>query len=1041
MKINTIRGLVIGICAVMTLGGAFAVPAAPWLHGVKEPVRDILGNRHLRDSRAPITLNGRRLVGAAVPTTGTVRLLAIPVEFAIDTDPLTTGTGRMPYRTWGPAADTSYLQNRLQAVRDYFTEISHGQVTVVPTLTAKVTLAKPMADYSADVASNDFDRALNIMRDVVTAGDAAINFADADIIMLIHAGAGQEMNANSKDIWSHSISGASINTNDGVTIDGYTVMPETQCTDAFFKLANPTINVQQYELNPNPSQAFIPHYWDVQGVWVHELCHQFGMPDVYDVNYSTGLSLDYWSVMASGSYLPMPADSEGQPWTIPYSATRPNFGSIPCHPDAWCKKLVGWTTVTNVDGQLVSEHIVGQGQTAAKVYRMWTDGDATSTEYFLLEARTHSGYDRYTPETGLMIYHIDDMAGDLAANELQIDASHPRIYPVSADNKLEKDSSGVYIPGVNTAFPSTLNNTHFGQDTTPNNSDWTAVPTTVDVSNITVNSTDVVADLSTVLMRIVFVSPRSGETVYVRRLTIHAGLYNIDPTTVSVDIDGTALPTPSYNQVSKTISFGVGPLSIGRHVITASGRSFGGGITLRQQLAFSYREFIMPSGKSLISLPVTDIGAATDVFPGIASLQMAWWNPASEQYQYYPNPAVDLANPDWAAVDRVSSETCAPAGRAFWVNLPTACPLRLEGEILQSDHQYIVPLRRGFNMIGNPYTYAVAFGSILVSYNGRQYSLEEAVAAQLIEPVLYWWDRSGYQLALLPQGELQPWIGYWVYARVGTSTTPLQLIFQPAPIIQNMTAASTTRQQQTPMDWLFTVKAAGCSDLQAQANVTLGVLARATDRYDTGIDIMAPPAGPDNISLAATGPHGELPLWRDVRAPEADAAHIWTLMVSGQPGAQITLTWPDLTELPHGYHLVLQDSVSGEERYLRTAPNYVLTLGPQERQRQLILTATLDQPGLLRIQQLRGQRQRAIGAYTITYSLTQSATATMEIRTMTGRIIRRFPPAVQGNGIVTVSWDGKDQQGRVIPRGMYQCRVHAVTHSGVSTNAVTLLPY
>ncbi len=1020
-----------------------AMPPAPWLPQTREAVRDQVGNAWLSRGRAVYTRSGQRAVGAAVPTSGTVRLLAIPVQFEADTDPLTSGTGRFPYRTWGPASTPGYLLERLAKIRQYFAEVSANTVDLQYTLTEVVTLPKTIAAYSVLVATDP----TVFMRDLVTAGDANINFANADIIMAIHAGAGQEMDPNLLDIWSHHVTldpANGIPTADGVTITGWAVQPETECNDTIFKLANPTINVQNYEINP-VGTAIQPRWWDVVGVWAHELGHAFGMPDVYDVQYKSGVNLNYWSVMAAGSYLPAPTKAEDL--LEPNAAGMAAFGSVPCHPDAWNKVLVGWSTPVNVTARRVNERIGAQGTPGASIYRMWKNGDSLSKEYFLLENRAKINFDQYVPEHGLMIYHIDDNAGGtVEANQLQVDGTHPRIMPESADNVLEIDETvNNFIPLTDTAFPGVnVNNIHFGKDTFPKSFDYANTETFVDVNNITIADNDVYADLQTSSASIIFINPLANSTVYALKPTIR--IFPIDVTGLTAQSaqlnGGVAFNLPAANTATGEVEFQIDLTNIDLSKATAVTIVVKGqddqGSEISASLTFRVKAKIIPAGLWMITLPVVDVGTVSTVFADQTLPRLAWWSPSDRVYLRYPNANLELTSQEYTVVDRLLNESRAPAGKAYWVDLPTNCQLMLQGDEIQYNRQYVLDVQQGFNMIGNPYSYAISFGSQLIEYNGLIYTMNEATSKRLIDPVLYRWDGSTYNIDILPNGTLEPWNGYWIRCRVGTKASPLRIIFQPLPVLSERASAPAAVRQRDGIRWAISLNATAATSSH-RATATIGTASGATDQVDIGMDISAPPTSPAGISLASVSGRSGETLYRDYRAAIDRATYRWTLRVSGPAGERVVLTWPDLTSVPQGYQLLLHDPVTGEDRYLRTAMNYSVTLGAQETERLLTLTAMPGAVGTLQVQQLHATRSRATGTQLISGRLTQDATVTIEIRALSGRLIKRFTPTSYPQGMIAAAWDGTDAQGRRVPPGAYQCFVNAVTSAEQRAGAVILL--
>lgn len=1041
MKKSASRDLVLLLLTgVLLLGAAFpavSVQVAPGLPGRTETVVDRVGNDRLHNARAPLTRNGMRILGASVPLSGTVNLLAIPVQFTTDTDPNTSGTGTFPYKTWGPAADPNYLQSRLQAMCDYYADTSKGKITLQYTLTTVVSLKNAMSKYAADYQTGNPN---TIMTDVVAAADGQINFASADIIMLIHAGCGQEITGLSGDIWSHHMTGVSIPTNDGVTISGYSVMPETECGDLYFKLANQNIDILQYEKDPSKfNNVFIPHYWDVMGTWAHETGHAFGMPDVYDTTYSTGVSLQSWSLMGSGNYLPEPP-ANAQPWRIPYDPTQPLFGSVPCHPDAWNLKLLGWAPVDNITGARTRERVVAMGTQEGKIYRLWTNGDISSDEYFLMETRSHVGYDRFVPEEGLLIYHIDDTIGSLTLNNLQSDAKHPRILPVPSSGQLTLDPNfGDYFAGTGVAYPGASQNVHFGNNTLPNNHSYKDVPTFVDASNITRLAQDCLVDFRTYHIQINV--PYARETLYVKRPTVSAYAPNLNSDSIVIDINGTTYPVTSYDPITGELSAKIGPLDPGNYTMTISGMDLNQTDSLSESVDFTIKQKTLAAGKQMVSLPVVGVGTVQDVFQQPSPL-LYWWNPATQMYARYPEFPLELTENAWAAVDQTSGAIAAPAGKAFWMNLPTAVALNLDGDSSQDKHRYELSVYKGndhsgdFIMIGNPYNYPVDFAAMQVDFGGRIYTMAEAINQHLLDPVLYWWTGSGYTVSVFPNGTLQPWQGYWLYIRAGAVNLPLKLIFQPVPA-QTRASAQAARQPASSTGWETTLKASSATSTQ-QAALTLGVLPEATDAIDAGKDLYAPPSAPEGISLTAQETRGAA-MMRDYKAPASSAKYQWDVQVQGPAGGQVVLTWPDLTRLPKDEVITLRDTVTGDERYLRTSASYTVALGPQESVRQLEVTVSPRGIGGLQILNLQAIRTRANGAVNIACQVSTPALTTVEIRSMNGRLVRRLP-ATRAQGAVSMTWDGKNTTGQLVPHGAYQCQVHAVTNTGESANAITLLP-
>jgi immune inhibitor A len=133
------------------------------------------------------------------------------------------------------------------------------------------------------------------------------------------------------------------------------------------------------------------------GLTCHEIGHLlFGWPDLYDVsNHSRGIG--HWCLMGTGCWNSLPDQ---------------NAGSTPCHPSAWCKLDQEWVDVVETTGEtegVVSikevktnaTHASAQGP-AGSVTKIWPKGQKGGNEYFLLENRMKSGYDKCIPGEGLL---------------------------------------------------------------------------------------------------------------------------------------------------------------------------------------------------------------------------------------------------------------------------------------------------------------------------------------------------------------------------------------------------------------------------------------------------------------------------------------------------------------------------------------------------------------------------------------------------------------------------------------------------------------
>jgi M6 family metalloprotease-like protein len=341
--------------------------------------------------------------------------------------------------------------NGTGSFKDYYLEVSYGQLTVNTTISIWVTLPHNHDYYGPDAMWGQF------ALDAVTAANnqTSVNFAqfdnDADGVVdgvcIIHQGRGQEESGNTNDIWSHSweLSSAGFSnaqcTFDGVRVDSYTAQPEKGSSSSISTI----------------------------GVMCHEFGHNMGAPDFYDTDYETGGQYDgtgAWDIMADGSW-------------------NGNSGDRPAHHNAYTKAYVyGWTTPVVLT--TAQNKTLRKAETYGDVVRYNT---TTSNEYFLCENRQLSGFDDAMPGHGLIIFHVDGsyIAAHSDANDINA-GSHQGLYPVCANSSGNPPSSYGNINGGGCPFPGTGNKTSFSDATTPNSHSWAGSNTNYPLVNITENT-------------------------------------------------------------------------------------------------------------------------------------------------------------------------------------------------------------------------------------------------------------------------------------------------------------------------------------------------------------------------------------------------------------------------------------------------------------------------------------------------------------------------------------------------------------------------
>ncbi len=384
--------------------------------------------------------------------TGPFNILAILVSF---TDEV-AGTNAAYF-------DNLMFSTTSVSVRHYYREASYSQLDIV-TVNLPSSMGWMMAPQTYSYYVNGENgvnpdsypnNAQKLVEDLVALVDGSVDFSRydnddngfVDVLMVIHAGPGAEFTGSNDDMWSHQWQVYPRLTNDGVYVSNYTMQPE-------------------YLLSPGDMTI---------GVFAHELGHGFGLPDLYDTDYSSN-GIGSWGIMSFGSWL------------------GPNdLGGLPAAPCAWSRLQMGFNLATNVTSNVTSQTI-GDVKDTRDVFRLWSGG-AIEDEYFLVENRQRTGYDTYLPSSGLLIWHIDD-ACTSNDNEWYPDlnpSSHYLVALEQADGLFELEKS-IDAGDGNDPFPMAGMASSFNALSNVTSSSYTDGNSYVSVENISPSSASMSAD-------------------------------------------------------------------------------------------------------------------------------------------------------------------------------------------------------------------------------------------------------------------------------------------------------------------------------------------------------------------------------------------------------------------------------------------------------------------------------------------------------------------------------------------------------------------
>ena len=323
------------------------------------------------------------------------------------------------------------------SARDFYFENSLGVFDPVFDVYGPVAVSNGYSYYGRNLGEND-----RCPEDALIEGckglDNVIDFSrydndgdgKVDMVFMYYAGHNEAEGASANTIWPHQwdlSSAGKVFALDGVNVDRYA------CTSELRGASGSTMC----------------------GIAAacHEFGHAIGLPDMYDTDYTTNGyagALYSYSTMCDGSY-----NNDG--CTPPYF----NFEE---------RIFLGWVSESDYRTfDKAGTYTIGPASENI-AYRTFTDMDG---EYFIYENRPKTGWDRYIPAGGMLVYHADKSSREVQiggswggwsvsardlwdkweeTNSINENGSHPCFYLIPASNQSSLNmynESGIPFPRSN----------------------------------------------------------------------------------------------------------------------------------------------------------------------------------------------------------------------------------------------------------------------------------------------------------------------------------------------------------------------------------------------------------------------------------------------------------------------------------------------------------------------------------------------------------------------------------------------------------------
>lgn len=433
--------------------------------------------RQIETRKAPFTK-----IETNYPTTGNNNLLIILVSFQ---DRLFTYT-RDDFDSL--ASQPGYSRNGATgSVKDYYYDVSFGQLDLNPTVAGPYVLSHPMAYYGATGPSFSDINPKEMISEACMLANNDVDFTQFDMnndgtvdaVHVIFAGAGEASTGEENAIWPHR----------------WSFYPSDT-----FSIEFDGVRLRDYSC----SAELMGSGMDGIGTICHEFGHVLGLPDLYDTDYEgsggQATAINKWSIMASGSYN--------------------NASNTPASFTAYEKYKLNWLQLDTLS--VAGEYVLPPLMDSNKAYIITTP---YNDEFFIFENRCRISWDTYIPNDGGLIYHVKN-EGDYNIN------CNPNFQKYDIEEADRNDSEASLAADV---FPSVQYNNFFTDYSLPNSILWNGECLNKPITQITRDTTDhcirfrfMIPDSTAIVETLHGYEKINNITYRVKGLEVYSGLREYD---------------------------------------------------------------------------------------------------------------------------------------------------------------------------------------------------------------------------------------------------------------------------------------------------------------------------------------------------------------------------------------------------------------------------------------------------------------------------------------------------------------------------------
>ena len=336
----------------------------------------------------------------------------------------------------------------------------------------------------------------------------------------------------------------------------------------------------------------------------------------------------------------------------------------------------------------------------------------------------------------------------------------------------------------------------------------------------------------------------------------------------------------------------------------------------------------------------------------------------------------------------------------------------------------LVRLYQGWNLVGNPYNYALPLGQIIgvpIGSNNLALSYSELVNQGYTDGSFAFYDQSlrSYNFISGADDRLQPNFGYWIYANQAFD-------IQFPPLFELFIRGAKSKPAAQRFDnWKLQLSAATPNAADTQNFV--GIVRNPADA--TRLRVRKAPVPPTKDAIRAYVKDGSLELAQSMRGTRGKQTFGYN--VYSKSAGPVAVSWPNLKSIPSNLSVSVYDPVARKTVNARSVAGYNYTAGA-ETVRQFTVTVTPQGTVAQRIGSTSATTVKMgnVKAVKVAYALSGRGSASVRVlkgKKSLGTVVSDVDAVAGNNSFV---WPMIDGNAQPLPNGSYILEIAATGEGG-----------